>query len=154
MLFNVFVLVVASEATAQERIDDWYGHEFTELHAQLKYSAANHGEKFKYRDHGNDKVSLTMIDYRNVKCEYVSLNGGLTVKYRVDHYTRKAYANRKESIHSKWAMRDGYYVLRNTVVAIFDDKSNSIGFGLLADMENNVTSSVDRKLGYTLFFSK
>lgn len=140
MLFmtSVWVLLMAAGSVkAQERIDDWYGQEFTELHAQLQYDKSAVGNKFKYVQHGNDKVSLTMTDYRGVKCQYISLDGGYTVSYRVDHYNGKAYPMRKEAIQRTWENRSGIYVLKNTVVAMFDDKHKSVGFALLADLKKN-----------------
>jgi hypothetical protein len=135
---NAFVLVVASEATAQERIDDWYGREMTELHAELQHDYDRYGNHFEFKDHGNDRKSLTMIDYRGVKCEYVSLDGGFTITYRIDHYTKKEYASRIEFIKRKWEKREDAYVLQNQIVALFDDKKHRIAFAKVEDLKNSL----------------
>lgn len=150
---NVLVLAAASKATAQERIDDWYGQEFTELHAQLKYAEVKHGEKFKFKNYGDGKQTLTMTDYRGVKCEYISLDYGYTVRYRVDYYSRKMYDQRVKDIQETWENRKGYYILRNTVIAMFDHKNHRIGFALLRDLERNGYDPYDGKLNYHPIFS-
>ena len=137
IMMNALVLAAASEAASQERIDDWYGQEMTELHAQLKYDEKSHGDKFKFKNYGNGKHSLTMTDFRGVKCEYISLDFGYTVKYRVDHYRKKEYEQRVADIKATWRKEYNYYVLKNTVVAMFDSDKNRIGFALLRDLDDD-----------------
>jgi len=136
VLPGIVLLVIFSNVTAfsQERVDDWYGKEMTELHAQLKYSEKHHGEKFKYKNYGDGKYSLTMTDYRGIKCEYVSLDFGYTVKYRIDHYSKKEYQDRVAMIKSHWVRDSHYYILKGTVVAMLDKKNHRIGFALLRDL--------------------
>jgi hypothetical protein len=141
MLFMMSVLAIlggASNASAQERIDDWYGKEMTQLHADLQHDYDRYGSPFEYKNHGNDRVSLTMTDYRNVECEYISLDGGYTVTYRVDHYTKKEYTSRIEFIKRKWEKREDAYVLQNQVVAMFDDKKHRIAFAKVEDLKNSL----------------
>ena len=137
MVSIVLLMTTASSVSAQERIDTWYGKEMTQLHAELQRDYDRYGNPFEYKDHGNDRVSLTMTDYRNVECEYISLDGGYTVTYRVDHYTKKEYTSRIEFIKRKWEKREDAYVLRNQIVAMFDDKKHRIAFAKVEDLKNS-----------------
>ena len=78
-----------------------------------------------------------MVDYRNVTVEYVSLDGGWTITYRIDHYTKKEYEARVKSIKAKWEKRQDAYVLRNQIIAMFDDKRHKVAFAKIEDLKNS-----------------
>lgn len=144
------VIWAAGKSKAQERIDAWYGEPFE----QLIFSMQANKEKFKYKNYGDGKRSVTMTDYRGVPCEYVSLDEGLTISYRIDHYKRKQYAEREESIKRNWKHVGDFYLLRNTVVAMFDARKNRIGFARIEDISKHGFKLYGNGLEGTKIFSK
>jgi len=125
MVTVILLIITAKAAKAQaEDIDGWYGKPMKNLLIVLQRDY----DQYRVDTLSEKKIRITMVDQRGIIVEYISLDGGINVTYRVDRHRKQDYLARKLVIQNTWVYDNGEYILNNHVVASFDDENYRIGF--------------------------